>query len=101
MLHVRRHLDATNYVPLPQVIKLDGIAAPTNLLAMLHAVNLETNPPDVGARHLFKDARSLRSTFLGMGFALLKLMRAALEQSGPRSGTSTNFGVSVRRGSLM
>src|ERR1035441_8247893 len=63
VLHVRWHLHAANHITLPQAIQLDGIAAPPHLLAMLHAVHLETNPPDVGARHLFKDAPFLANHF--------------------------------------
>jgi hypothetical protein len=52
---------------------------------------LEANPPDVGVRHLFKDAPFLANHFSRPGIYPLMAILAALEQSGPISGASTIF----------
>jgi hypothetical protein len=64
---------------------------------MLHAVCLEANPSDVGARRLLKDAQFLANHFSRHGIYPPGATLEALEQSGTGSGISTVFDVSMRR----
>jgi hypothetical protein len=55
VLHVRGHLNPAKYICLPDLVKLDRVALPADLLSMFDAVDLELNPSDIGAWHLLED----------------------------------------------
>jgi hypothetical protein len=59
VLHVRRHFNAAKYIGLPDLVKLDRVAPPADFLSMFDAIDLESNPPDIGPWHLLEDTSFL------------------------------------------